>query len=248
MVRIVALLASLMLAAPPDAVFYRAPDSIDPDDLPKAMAAFSARCRDYGYKGIQTVIVERQCRKVIQVTCESGLTAEMKRTLDVLAELGGTSVELRFPAWLKEREKEQYQARPNPCDDTSPPGASWYRFRNPEEAPVLLRDEPLITKGEIQMRKAKDKSGGERAYWELTALQTREIRELERKGKLGAPYLLMDGFVAEIVPLTTLEKNDEGKIVPAPRMSFAPVQHVLQVALTHPLPFVLQNEERDENP
>lgn len=248
MVRFAALLIPLFLAAPPDGLYYRGPDSVDPDELPKAMAALTARCRDYGYKGIQTVIVERQCRKVIQVTCDSGFTAEMKHTIDLLATLGGTSVELRFPARLKEVEKEQYKARTNPCDDTTPPGASWYRFRNSEEIPVLLRDEPLITKNEIQTRTVKDKSGAPRTYWELTTMQTREIRDLERKGRLGAPYLLFDGFVAESVPLTTLEKNDEGKIVPAARMSFAPVQHLLQVALANPLPFELQNEEAEEHP
>lgn len=248
MTRIALLLASLFLAAPQDGLYYRAPDSVDPDDLPKAMAAFIARCRDYGYKGIHMTIVEQQCRRVIQVTCESGLTDEMKRTLDSLAQLGATSVELRFPATLKETEKEQYQARPNPCDDTSPPGASWYRFRNPEEAPVLLRDEPLITKGEIQMRIVKEKSGEMRTYWELTAMQTREIRELERKGRLGTPVLLLDGLIAEAVPLVTLEKNDEGKIVPAAKMSFTPVQHIVLVAMANPLPFALQNEAHVENP
>jgi hypothetical protein len=248
MIRIAAGIAALLLFQSHDNLYYRAPDNVDPDDLPKAMAAFSARCKAYGYKGIQTAIVDRACRKVIQVSCESGLTDEMKRTLDILSQLGGTSVELRFPAYLKDVEKEQYQARPNPCDDTSPPGASWYRFKDCAEPAVLLRDSPLITKNEIQFRTVKDKSGSPRVFWELTALQTREIRELERKGKLGTPYLLLDGVVVEAVPLMTLEKNDEGKIVPAQKLSFTPVLHVVQVALANPLPFALQNEEVSENP
>jgi hypothetical protein len=160
-----------------------------------------------------------------------------------MAQLSGSSVEVRFPAYLSEVEKEQYQARPNPCDDTSPPGASWYRFRNPDETPVLLREEPVATRNEILMRTVKDKSGSTRTFWELSVLQTREIREAERKGKLGTPYLLLDGLVVEAVPLSTLEKNDEGKIVPAPKMSFTPVSHLVQVALANPMPFSLENEE-----
>jgi len=98
------------------------------------------------------------------------------------------------------------------------------------------------------MRTVKDKSGNTRVFWELNSLQSREIRELERKGKLGTPYLLMDGYVLEAVALTTLERNDEGKIVPAQKLSFTPVMHVVQVALANPLPFALQGEEGGGNP
>jgi hypothetical protein len=247
-----AMLAILMLTAQPvqdDCTFFRTPESATAEDASKAAQAFATRCRNYGYKGIQTTVVERDGRKLIQVLCDLGLTPEMKSVLNDFARLSGTSVELRFPAAaLTDVEKEQFRPGARAADDTAPPGTKWFRFRNPEFSPVLLRDTPVATRGEIQMRTQKERSGSTRIYWDLSLLQTREIREAEKKARLGTPILIMDGWAIEPVNLNTLEKNPEGRIVPALRLYFMPTSHVVQEALAHPMPFTLEGEEAAGEP
>jgi len=243
---IAGLLLSVAAASAEDCLYYRAPDSATPEDLTKAAQAMAARCRNYGYKGIQTVVMEREGRKVVQVLCESGLTPEMKAVLNAFGRMSGSSVELRFPAVLTVIEKEQYQPGLRPSDDRAPVGTKWFRFRLPDEAPILLRDNPVVTRGEIQMRTIKDRSGSPRMFWDISQLQSREIRDAERKGKLGSAYLVMDGWAIEPVALNTLEKNEEGRIVPASRLYFTPTSHIVQEALANPMPLTLQNEEEGE--
>ncbi len=243
---IAGLLLAVATTTADDCLYYRAPDSASPEDLTKAAQAMAARCRNYGYKGIQTVVLEREGRKVIQVLCESGLTPEMKAVLNAFGRMSGSSVELRFPAALTFVEKEQYRPGLRPSEDRAPAGTKWFRFRLPDETPVLLRDDPVVTRGEIQMRTIKDRSGSPKMFWDISQLQSREIRDAERKGKLGSPYLVMDGWAIESVSLNTLEKNEEGRIVPASRLYFTPTSHIVQEALANPMPLTLQNEEEGE--
>lgn len=243
---IAGLLLSMAATAAEDCLYYRAPDAASPEDLTKAAQAMAARCRNYGYKGIQTVVMEHEGRKVVQVLCESGLTPEMKAVLNAFGRMSGSSAELRFPVVLTEVKKEQYRPGLRPSDDRAPAGTKWYRFRIPDETPILLRDDPVVTRGEIQMRTIHDKTGSPRMFWDISQLQSREIRDAERSGKLGSPYLVMDGWAIESVALNTLEKNEEGRIVPASRLYFTPTSHIVQEALANPMPFMLQNEEEVE--
>jgi len=243
-------IAGLLLAAgatsAEDCLYYRAPDAASPEDLTKAAQAMATRCRNYGYKGIQTLVLEREGRKVVQVLCESGLTPEMKAVMNAFGRMSGSSVELRFPAVLSDVEKQQYRPGFRPSDDRAPSGTKWVRFRIPDETPVLLRDDPSVTRGEIQIRTVKDRTGTPRMFWDISQLQSRELRDAERKGKLGSPYLVMDGWAIESVALNTLERNEEGRIVPAARLYFTPTSHIVQEALANPMPFMLQNEEEAE--
>lgn len=243
MALIAGLLLTLVQVVPDDCLFYRTPENASAEEASKAAQAFAARCRDYGYKGIQTTVVERDGRRLVQVLCESGWTSEMKSTMNAFARMSGSSVELRFPVTLSDVEREQYQPGQKPENDTAPPGAKWYRYRNPDESPVLLRDAPAAKGGEIQMRTQKERSGSIRTYWDLSLLQSREIREAEKKGRLGDPVLVLDGWAVESVVLNTLERNEEGRIVPAQRLYFTPASTVVQHALANPMPFPLESEE-----
>ncbi|MBV8881988.1 MAG: hypothetical protein JO332_18675 [Planctomycetaceae bacterium] len=244
------LLASLLLSMTltgDDCNFYLTPESASAEEAAKAAQAFAARCKDYGYKGIQTTVVERDGRRLVQILCDGGLTLEMKSTLNAFARLSGTSVELRFPAVLSGVDKEQFQPGARPSEDKAPAGTRWFRFRTPDDPPVLLRDDLVSTRGEIQMKTQKEKTGLIRTFWEISPLQTREIREAETKGKLGAPYLVMDGVAIEPVQLNTLERNEEGRIVPATKFYFTPTSRVVQDALANPMPFVLESEDTAES-
>ncbi|HZE95875.1 MAG TPA: hypothetical protein VE981_02500 [Planctomycetota bacterium] len=245
MIRLAAILFPMLLSVSETTLYYRGPDNADPQDYARAAQAFGARCKSYGYKGIQTSVVDREGRKVVQVVCDTGITVDMKKTLNCFAELSGSAVELRFPLVLSDVEKEQFQAKPSACDDTAPAGARWFRFRKNEDPPVLLRDAPLVTRNEMQLRttREKEKSGATRVYWEISTFQTREIREADKKAKFGTPVLVLDGWAVEAVPLITLEKNDEGKVVPAQKMAFSPTSAVVLEALANPMPFPLQAEE-----
>lgn len=240
MIRMWVLLLSLLCPVVDETVVYRAPEGADPDDLSLAAQALVARCKAYGYKGIHAVVLDNVCSKYIHVTCATGFTPEMKRTLNVFARLSASSVELRFPAVLTDVEKEQYQSRPNPAQDTAPQGTQWHRCWNSEEAPVLLRKAPLVTRSDLALREVKDRNGGVRRIWEISSLQTRAIRAAEKKGKLGSPSLLVDGWVVEEVVLNAFEKNEEGKTVPAERMSFTSVSRVLREVLAYPMPVALE--------
>lgn len=234
----------LFFSAPPqEAMVYTAQDSASAEDLAKTAQAMSARCKAYGYKGVLAAPAEMVCRRIIQVTCETAITPEMKLTLDGFAQLSCSSVELRFPHPLTEIEKEQYQAGSGSLQETTPDGARWFRFRNPEDASVLLRDVPVILKSEILTRQLKDKSGQVQWSWEVNPLKSREILETERKSRLGVPYLLIDGWAIEAAPLTTLEKDDNGRIVAVERVGFAPTQRLVRVALAFPMPCSLRGGE-----
>ncbi len=243
MLLIAGLLLSVAATPPEDYLYYRIAESASPEDIAKAAQAMTTRCRNYGYKGVQTAVIEREGRKVVQVTCEGGRTPEMKAVLNGFGRMSGSAVELRFPVVLTDVEKEQYRPGDRPADDKAPAGTKWFRFRNVDEAPVLLRDELVVTRGEIQMRMVKDRSGSPKSFWDISQLPSREIRDAERKGKLGTPYLIMDGWAIEAVTLNTLEKNEEGKVVPAARLYFTPTSRIVQEALANPMPFMLQNEE-----
>jgi hypothetical protein len=246
------ILAGLLvaLAASPldDTIYYRAPESASAEDLAKAAEALATRCGNYGYKGIRTAVVDRGGRRMVQVLCEGGLTPEMKAVLNAFGRLSGSWVELRFPAVLRDAEKEQYRPGAQSSEDRAPAGAMWLRFRDPDQAPVLVRNEPVVTRGEMQVRTIKDASGSPRVFWDLSQLRSREIRAAQQKVSLDVPYLIMDGWVIEAVAMNSLEKNQEGKIVPAARLYFRPTSSIAQEALAHPMPVTLQNEEEAENP
>lgn len=248
MIMIAAFLLSMSQPVLDDCIYYPLPESAGAEESSKAAQALAARCRGYGYKGIQTTVIECDGRKSVQVLCDMGLTPEMKTTLTQFSRLSGTSVELRFPLLLSDVDREQYQPGARPSEDKAPPGARWFRYRNPELPPVLLRETPVVTKGEMQMKTKKERSGSTRTFWEISSLQSREIREAEKKSKLGIPVLVMDGWAIEPVPLNTLEKNEEGRIVSAPRLYFMPTSSIVQEALAHPMPFVLDGEEPPQEP
>src|SRR5436190_18919557 len=92
----------LSLAATEDCVFYRTPESATAEDATRAAQAMATGCKNYGYKGIHTAVVERDGRKLVQVLCDGGLTPEMKATIDAFAGLSGSAIELRFPAVLSD--------------------------------------------------------------------------------------------------------------------------------------------------
>lgn len=223
-----------------EALLYKAPDGATSEDLTKAAQAFTERCKAYGYKGVQARGMEQNRTKMIQVTCETGFTPEMKNTLNAFAWMTGTSVELRFPYALGEVEREQYQAFPDPKKDRAPKDGKWFRFWNPETPPVLLRDVPMVKKGDLLKGRVRERSGEDRPFWEISTQKTREIREADRKASLGAPYLVLDGLAVEAINLVTLERDPDGQIVPAERLSFTPTLPVVRDALAYPLPFSLQ--------
>jgi hypothetical protein len=236
-------LMGLLLSISGQEILYKAPDEATPQELSKAAKALAARCLGYGYRGIQTTIVDRGCSKVIQVTCETGFTPEMMITLNAFAQLSATTVELKFPAFLTDIQREQYQPGANSKDDKAPPGARWIRRYGPEGSPLLLRDAPIVTKSDILPRLIKDRGSVTRQIWEINPLLTRTIREEERRGRLGTPVLLIDGWALEAVALHGLEKNEEGRTILADRMSFVPVSRVVREILATPLPFALRIEE-----
>lgn len=232
----------LSLASTEDCVFYRTPENAAAEDVTRSAQAMAARCKNYGYKGIHTTVVERDGRKLVQVLCDGGLTPEMKATIDLFAGISGSAIELRFPVVLTDIEKQQYRPGAKPSEDKAPPGMRWFRFRSSEDAPVLLKDEFMSKGSEIQMRTQKESTGKTKTYWDISLLQTRELQKAEIE-KLGHPYLVGDGWALEAVVLNTLEKNEEGKIVPAQRFYFTPKSAILQEALIAPMPFPLQNED-----
>lgn len=223
-----------------ETLVYGAPDSAGSEDLAKAAQAMAARCKSYGYKGILAVPIEEEGRTGIQVISDTGFTPEMKRMLDGFAQLSCSSVEIRFRRPLTEIEKEQYQPGADPSQDKAPSGVRWFRFRGSEEEPVLLRDFPVIVKSEILSRQARVKSGAMQRSWEVNGLKTRELLELEKKGRLGTPYLIIDGGVIEALALTTFKTNEEGKRVAAERAGFSPSLRWVREALSWPMPFCLR--------
>ncbi|HLY75164.1 MAG TPA: hypothetical protein VKU80_13670, partial [Planctomycetota bacterium] len=158
--------------------------------------------------------------------------------------MSGSSVELRFPAVQNDVKKEKRDPpRLRSSVDKGAAGTTWLRFRDSDQAPVLFCDEPVVNRGEIQMRTIKDKSGSPRVFWDISQLRSREIRDAEGKAWVGSPYLVMDGWLIESVALNTLERNEEGQIVPAARLYFTPSSRITLEALIYPMPITLQNEE-----
>jgi len=192
---------------------------------------------------MQADVVERVCLKYVRVTCESGFSPDMMAILNAFTQLSAASVELRFPATLSDAQKEQYQPGTHPSEDKAPAGAKWYRHPWSGQRPILLRDEPFVPKSEILLKYVKDRYGKVRTSWEIGSLQTRLLREAERKGRLGTPYLIIDGLAVEAVPLKGMEKNEEGKVVLSDRLGFVPASRVVREILANPMPFSLQLEE-----
>ena len=246
MIRMTILGITLLMSVPGEFLLYKVPEKATPEDLAKVAAAMTARCKAHGYKGMQASIVEREGRQSLQISSDSGFTPEMRLILNEFAWKSGSSIELRFPVVLTDVEKEQYQAHANPREDKAPPGAKWFRSRAFEVPPVLLRDTPVVTKSEILQKSSKDKTGGFTTLWEISRLQTRELREVERKLKLGTPFLILDGWVVGKVTLTEMEKNEEGQLITAERMSFVPSSALVREALLNPMPFALEIDDGTE--
>ncbi|HVR87698.1 MAG TPA: hypothetical protein VMU54_25450 [Planctomycetota bacterium] len=245
---IAGLLAAAAASAADDSLYYRAPESSSAADLAQAAQALARRSQNFGYKGVEAAVVKRDGRMVVQLSCEGGLTPEMKGVLNAFGRMSGSSVELRFPSVPNDVVRDQVRPGLRPSEDRAPAGTKWIRFRNPDEAPVLVRDELAVSRGEIRMRSIRDRSGSPRVFWDISQLRSREIQEADRKARLGSPYLVMDGWAIEAVALNTLERNEEGQIVPAARLYFAPMSRIVQEALANPMPLTLVNEEEAEGP
>lgn len=219
---------------------FRTPEDAGLGDVALAAEQIGARCREYGYRGIRTRVVEDRGRRFVDVSCESGYTAEMHAMVRLFATIRGSSIEVRFPYERTTAEQEQYQSARDPSQDKTPPGARWYRWWDGKMPPVLLRDAPAVPRTSILLSRWKDRSGVEQVLCRISKTRTREIEKADLRKSLGQPILILDGLVLQPIGLTRRELDrDRGLIVNAERASFVLTGSGLKEILIHPLPFTL---------
>jgi hypothetical protein len=233
---VLVLILALPVAAQEKTLRLEGPKDAKDEELQKAATAFQSRCEAFGYKGITSRLIEKDGKKLVELSCDLGFTDRMMPRIKLLSAKACKAVTLRFNRPLDERESEQYEP-----GKTAPAGAEWVTLKG-YSRPLLVEKEPNSElAGKFQIKKGCfQHAAGQCAAFDRTALGSKKALDL------FLAFLVVDGLYTPSVKLeieTIVDEDAEKPRTPQVHIVGArgsADEEIFVVSLANPMPFPLK--------
>jgi len=232
---VLTLILALPAAAQEKTLRLEGPKDTKEEDLQKAATAFQSRCEAFGYKGVTSRLIEKDGKKLVELSCDLGFTDRMKPKIKLLSAKACKTVTLRFSRHLDERESEQYEP-----GKTAPEGTEWVTLKG-HSGPLLVEKEPNSElAGKFQIKKnCFQHTAVQCAAFSRTALGTKKSFDL------FLAFLIVDGQYTPAVKLEIETVDDDPEKPRAPDVHIvgsrrSAEEEIFVVSLANPMPFPLK--------